>query len=62
MHFKNIFLGFTMVAFLTLFATSCTPNNTAEEEALYEQNVDKTKIKIPPTGVDKTKIKIPPTG
>ncbi|MCM4166227.1 hypothetical protein KCTC52924_03151 [Arenibacter antarcticus] len=62
MQFKNIFRTITMVACLTLFATSCTPSDTAEEDKLFEQNIDKTRIKVPPTGIDKTRIKVPPNG
>jgi hypothetical protein len=37
-------LVFGILACVTLMAVSCEPNNTAEEDQLYEQGVDKTKI------------------
>ncbi|WP_165200554.1 hypothetical protein [Muriicola soli] len=39
-------LLFAFAAILVLFAAACTPN-TAEDDQLYEQGVDKTKIKLP---------------
>jgi len=35
---------FGLLACVTLLAVSCEPNNTAEEDDLYEIGVDKTKI------------------
>jgi hypothetical protein len=34
---------FAIAAFLVLAASACTPN-TAEDDQVYEQGVDKTKI------------------
>jgi hypothetical protein len=41
---------FGLLACLTLVAVSCEPNNTAEEDQLYEQSIDRTKIKVPTNG------------
>jgi hypothetical protein len=37
-------LVFGILACVTLMAVSCEPNNTADEDQLYEQGVDKTKL------------------
>jgi len=42
MKVKRIIFG--LMAAVTLLAVSCEPNNTAEEDELYEVGVDKTKI------------------
>lgn len=62
MKTKKISLALTLVACLCLFATSCTPNNTADEDALYEQNIDILKIKVPKRGIDILKVKVPKRG
>ncbi|WP_171037044.1 hypothetical protein [Maribacter algarum] len=35
---------FGLLACVTLLAVSCEPNNTAEEDDLYEVGLDKTKF------------------
>lgn len=35
---------FGLLACVTLLAVSCEPNNTAEEDDLYEVGVDKSKL------------------
>jgi len=35
---------FGLLACVTLVAVSCEPNNTAEEDELYEVGVDKSKL------------------
>ena len=35
---------FGLLACVTLLAVSCEPNNTAEEDDLYEVGVDKKKL------------------
>ena len=35
---------FGVLACVTLLAVSCEPSNTAEEDSLYENGVDKTLI------------------
>lgn len=62
MKIKKISLAFAFVACLSLLATSCTPNNSADEDALYEQNIDILKIKVPKRGIDVLKIKVPKNG
>ncbi|HLT50884.1 MAG TPA: hypothetical protein VKZ93_02940 [Arenibacter sp.] len=58
MKIKNIFFAFAFVACASLFATSCTPNNTADEDALYEQGIDRLKVKkLPKNGIDRLKVK-----
>jgi len=59
MKIKNIFLAFAFVACLSLFTTSCTPNNSADEDALYEeQGIDRLKVKkLPKNGIDRLKVK-----
>ncbi len=37
-------LIFGLLACVTLMAVSCEPNSTADEDQLYEQGIDKTKI------------------
>lgn len=37
-------LVFGILACVTLMAVSCEPNNTAEEDQLYEQGVDKSQL------------------
>ena len=36
---------FGLLACVTLLAVSCEPNNTAEEDELYEVGIDKSKFK-----------------
>ena len=36
---------FGLLACVTLLAVSCEPNNTADEDDLYEVGVDRTKLK-----------------
>jgi len=62
MNIKKISLGFAMAACISLVSFSCTPNNTAEEDSLYEQNINKLKIKVPANGIDKLKIRVPKNG
>ncbi|MBT8306457.1 MAG: hypothetical protein KJN85_05940 [Maribacter sp.] len=38
---------FGLLACITLMAVSCEPNNTAEEDQLYEEGIDKDKLRIP---------------
>jgi hypothetical protein len=42
MKMKRLIFG--ILACVTLMAVSCEPNNTADEDQLYEQGVDKTKV------------------
>ncbi len=35
---------FAMLASASLLAVSCSPNTSAEDDQLYEQGVDKTKL------------------
>lgn len=42
MKIKNLL--FAILACVTLLAVSCEPNSTADEDNLYEQGLDKTKI------------------
>jgi hypothetical protein len=43
MKMKRLIFG--ILACVTLMAVSCEPNSTAEEDNLYEQGLDKTKLK-----------------
>jgi len=43
MKIKRLLFG--ILACVTLMAVSCEPNSTAEEDQLYEQGIDKTKLK-----------------
>ena len=45
MKMKRLLFG--ILACVTLMAVSCEPNSTADEDQLYEQGVDKTKITKP---------------
>ena len=45
MKMKKLLFG--LVACISLMALSCEPNSTADEDQLYEQGVDKTKITMP---------------
>lgn len=42
MKAKRIIFG--LMAAVTLLAVSCEPNNTAEEDDLYEVGIDKDKL------------------
>ena len=42
MKMKRLLFG--LLACVTLMAVSCEPNSTTDEDQLYEQGVDKTKI------------------
>lgn len=42
MKVKQIIFG--LLACVTLLAVSCEPSNTASEDDLYEQGVDKNKL------------------
>jgi len=42
MKMKRLIFG--LLACVTLMAVACEPNSTADEDQLYEQGVDKTKI------------------
>ncbi len=44
MNTKKIFFG--LATALILMAAACTPN-TAEDDQVYEQGVEKSKIKLP---------------
>ena len=59
MRIKNIFLAFAFVACLSLFAPSCTLNNTADEDALYEvQGIVRLMVhKLPKNGIDRLTVK-----
>lgn len=37
---------FGLLACVTLLAVSCEPNNTSEEDDLYEIGLDKSKVKL----------------
>ena len=56
---KTLFAVLACVAFL---GTSCTSTSTADEDSLYTNSVDRTKVKLYPQGVDRTKVKIYPQG
>jgi len=43
MKTKQIIFG--LLACVTLLAVSCEPSNTAAEDELYEQGVDKSKLR-----------------
>ena len=43
MKMKRLLFG--ILACVTLMAVSCEPNSTTEEDNLYEQGLDKTKLK-----------------
>lgn len=58
---KNLF-AFSLTICFAFVSFSCSPDNTAEEDSLYEQNIDRTKIKVPTNGIDRTKIKVPTNG
>lgn len=45
MKVKQIIFG--LLACVTLLAVACEPSNTADEDDLYEQGIDKKKIKTP---------------
>ncbi len=45
MKMKRLIFG--LLACVTLMAVSCEPSSTADEDQLYEQGVDKTKITKP---------------
>ncbi len=45
MNTKKIFMALALC--VTFLAVACTPSSTAEEDQLYEQGIDKTKIKRP---------------
>lgn len=38
---------FGLLACVTLLAVSCEPNNTAEEDELYEVGIEKKHIRVP---------------
>ena len=59
MNTRRIALG--LIACVALFAVSCT-SSTAEEDGLYQESIDKTRIKVPANGIDKTRIKVPANG
>jgi len=42
MKMKRLIFG--LLACVTLVAVSCEPNNTADEDQLYEQGIDKSKV------------------
>ena len=53
---KKVFLG--LMACATLLVVSCETNDVASDEQLYEQGVDRTKIrKSNRQSVDRTKIR-----
>ena len=52
-----------VVACVAFIGTSCTSTSTADEDSLYNTNsIDRTKVKLYPTGIDRTKVKLYPTG
>jgi hypothetical protein len=48
MKVKKLIFG--LLACVALLAVSCEPNNTADEDDLYEVGVDKSKITKPKHG------------
>ncbi|RAJ12677.1 hypothetical protein [Arenibacter echinorum] len=62
MKIKKVTLGFALAASISLMSFSCTPNSTAEDDSLYEQNIDILKIKVPANGIDILKVKVPKNG
>ncbi|MDO6601942.1 hypothetical protein [Arenibacter palladensis] len=62
MNIKKVTLGFALAACISLMSISCTPNSTAEDDSLYEQNIDILKIKVPANGIDILKVKVPKNG
>ncbi|MEZ4971245.1 MAG: hypothetical protein R2814_16570 [Flavobacteriaceae bacterium] len=62
MNIKNKSLGFALAACISLMSFSCTNGNTAEEDSLYEQNIDILKVKVPANGIDILKVKVPKNG
>ena len=62
MNIKKTYLGFAFAACIALMSFSCTPTSTAEDDSLYEQNIDILKIKVPANGIDILKIKVPKNG
>ncbi|ASO07666.1 hypothetical protein [Arenibacter algicola] len=59
---KTSLLGFALAACISLMSFSCSPNSTAEDDSLYEQNIDILKIKVPANGIDILKVKVPKNG
>ena len=51
-----------LVACVAFIGTSCTSTSTADEDSLYTNSVDRTKVKLYPQGVDRTKVKLYPQG
>ncbi|NNE78106.1 MAG: hypothetical protein HKN31_13665 [Pricia sp.] len=50
---------FGLLACVTLLSVSCEPNNLAEEDAIYEEGVDRTKIRTTNRkSVDLSKVEI----
>ena len=62
MNIKKKSLGFALAACISLMSFSCTTSNTAEDDSLYEQNIDILKIKVPANGIDILKVKVPKNG
>ncbi len=62
MNIKKFFYGFALAACISLVSFSCTPNSTAEDDSLYEQNIDILKVKVPANGIDILKVKVPKNG
>lgn len=62
MNIKKVALGFALAACISLMSFSCTPSSTAEDDSLYEQNIDILKIKVPANGIDILKVKVPKNG
>ncbi|MCK0145902.1 hypothetical protein MWU78_09620 [Arenibacter sp. F26102] len=62
MNIKKFFLGFAFATCISLVSFSCSPNSTAEDDSLYEQNIDILKIKVPANGIDILKVKVPKNG
>lgn len=62
MNIKKVTLGFALAACISLMIFSCTPSSTAEDDSLYEQNIDILKIKVPANGIDILKVKVPKNG
>lgn len=62
MNIKKLSLGLAFAACTSLMSLSCTSNGTAENDSLYEQNIDILKVKVPANGIDILKVKVPKNG
>ncbi|NKI25021.1 hypothetical protein HCG49_00430 [Arenibacter sp. 6A1] len=58
MNTKKFLSGIAASTLLLLLAFSCNTHDSAEEDAVYKQSIDRTEIKkLPSNGIDRTKIK-----